>query len=63
MNKQQGVLVGIQLLAGLAAVLFGVTALLAVWDSAGKFQPLQGFLQNLGLAFGAMALGWLAAYF
>jgi hypothetical protein len=57
------VLVGIQILTGLAAVLFGATAFLSVWDSAGKFAPLYGFLQNLGLALGAMAVGFLAAYF
>jgi hypothetical protein len=63
MNKQRGVLFGIQILTGLAALSFGATAILAVSDSTGTFFPLQGFLQNLGLAFGAIALGFLAGYF
>ncbi len=62
MDKKRGVLVGIQILAGLAAVAFGATAMLAVWDYTGKFYPLHGFLQNLGLALGAVALGLLAGY-
>ncbi len=62
MDKKRGVLIGVQILAGFAVVIFGATAMLAVWDSAGKFQPLHGFLQNLGLALGALALGYLAGY-
>lgn len=62
MDKKRGVLVGIQILTGVAVLLFAATAMLAVWDSAGKFYPLHGFLQNLGLALGFTALGFLAGY-
>ena len=41
--------------AGVAFAAFGAAALLAVWDAAGRFYPLHGFPQNMGLAFGALA--------
>lgn len=59
-ERARGVLVGVRILAGAAAVAFGATAMLAVLDAGGRFLPLHGFLQNLGLAFGALALGFLA---
>lgn len=55
-------LVAIKILAGVAFAAFGVAALLAVWDAAGRFYPLHGFPQNMGLVFGALAWGFLAGY-
>jgi hypothetical protein len=61
-EKERGVLVGVKMLAALAAAAFGATALLSVWDVSGRFHPLHGFLQNIGLALGSVAVGFLAGY-
>lgn len=62
MDRQRGILFGVQLLSILAALAFGATAFLSVLDTAGRYHPLHGFLHGIGLALAALAIGFLAGY-